>query len=215
MMNFSPLRNRRRLLALSFGLVAGVGLAARQSLAQDAGRWEASLFGGGSFGSRVSLAPTSETKIGIAPAWGLRVSYGITKAFMLETSYSHARPDLTTTNLSTGAVIGSPTAVNINTYELNGLFGWGRGRWKGYAGLGIGAMTLDPSSPTAALPGTTTRFTANAAVGTKYFFTDNFGVRLDARYRWKAAPSRVGTIICGSEGCHTFTTDIYSSAEVT
>jgi opacity protein-like surface antigen len=105
--------------------------------------------------------------------------------------------------------------VTVNTYEVNGLFGWGRGRWKGYAGLGIGAVTLDPAASTAALPGTTTRFAANAAVGTKYFFTDNLAFRLDGRYRWKAAPSHVGTIICGEEGCQPFRSDIYSSAEVT
>ncbi|HEV8118614.1 MAG TPA: DUF3943 domain-containing protein, partial [Thermoanaerobaculia bacterium] len=129
--------------------------------------------------------------------------------------YSHASPDLSSTNPATGLAIGTPTSVNINTYEVNGLFGWGRGRWKGYAGLGIGAMTLDPSSSTAALPGSTTRFAANAALGTKFFFTDNLAFRLDARYRWKAAPSHVGTVVCGSEGCHTFTTDLYSSAQVT
>ncbi|HKA36688.1 MAG TPA: DUF3943 domain-containing protein [Thermoanaerobaculia bacterium] len=201
-------------------LLAGTILAAPPAIAQEAGKWEFNLFGGGYFGSRIrltpaSLAPTAETKIGIAPAWGLRVSYGITRSFLLETSYSHSKPDITTTSLATGAVIGSPTEVSINTYELNGLYQWGRGRWKGYAGLGIGAMTLDPSSPTAALPDTTTRFTANVAAGTKYFFTDNFGVRLDARYRWTAAPRRLGTVVCGEEGCKPFETDIYSSAQVT
>src|SRR5580765_392451 len=94
-------KNLRRFLAGAF-LLAGAALAAPAAFAQEAGKWEVGLFGGGSFGTRVRLAPATETKIGIAPAWGLRVSYGITKAFMLETSYSHARPDLTTTSLNTG-----------------------------------------------------------------------------------------------------------------
>ena len=200
----------RRFLA-GTTLLACAALTAPAAFAQQDGRWEFNLFGGGSFGTRVSLTPSADTRIGIAPAWGLRVSYGITKAFALETSYSHASPDLSSTNPATGLPIGTPTSVNINTYEVNGLFGWGRGRWKGYAGLGIGAMTLDPSSSTAALPGSTTRFAANAAVGTKFFFTDNLAFRLDARYRWKAAPSHVGTVVCGGMGCHTFTTNIYSS----
>ncbi|HMF08325.1 MAG TPA: hypothetical protein VKJ00_04265, partial [Thermoanaerobaculia bacterium] len=147
-MRLRPFGNLRNVAALGIVFAAGIVLASSPALAQEAGRWEASLFGGGYFGSRISLAPNSETKIGMAPAWGLRVSYGISKSFMLETSYSHAHPNLTTTNLTTGAVIGSPTEVSVNTYEVNGLFGWGRGRWKGYAGLGIGAMTLDPSSST-------------------------------------------------------------------
>jgi hypothetical protein len=105
--------------------------------------------------------------------------------------------------------------VDVNTYEVNGLFGWGRGRMKGYFGIGAGAMTLDPSSPSAAIPGTTTRFSANVALGGKYFVTDNFGLRLDARYRWRVTGSRVGTVVCGETGCRTFTTNLYSSAEVT
>src|SRR5262249_31560083 len=60
-----------------------------------------------------------------------------------------------------------------------------------------------------------TRFTANIAIGGKFFLTDDLALRLDARYRWRVTDTRVGTILCGSEGCNTFTTNLYSSAEVT
>ena len=42
----------------------------------------------------------------------------------------------------------APTApVDVNTYEINGLYGFGSGRARGYMGLGVGAMTLHPFVP--------------------------------------------------------------------
>jgi opacity protein-like surface antigen len=105
--------------------------------------------------------------------------------------------------------------VDVNTYEVNGLFGWGRGRARGYFGIGAGAMTLDPSTPSIGLFDTSTRFAANVALGGKFYVSDNLAVRLDARYRWRVTPSRVSTVLCGETGCHTSTTNLYSGAEVT
>ncbi|HLN57708.1 MAG TPA: DUF3943 domain-containing protein, partial [Thermoanaerobaculia bacterium] len=207
--------NLGRLLAPSVILLLGVFLGGSPASAQEAGRWEASIFAGGSFGSRISLTPTADSKIGIAPVWGLRVSYGITRAFALETSFSHAAPDLTSKTPSAGSPIGTATTVDVNTYEVNGLFGWGRGRARGYFGIGAGAMTLDPSTPSIGLFDTSTRFAANVALGGKFFVTDNLALRLDGRYRWRVTPSRVATVLCGETGCHTFTTNLYSGAEVT
>ena len=204
------------ILAISLGLIAGLVLTPAPARAQGAGAWEVSLFGGGYFGSRISLTPTADTKLGIGPAWGLRVSFGIAKNFALETSYSHATPDLKSKIPGTETPIGTPTGVDVNTFSLDGLFGFGRGRLKGYAGIGLGFMNYDPSTPTAAMPESTTRFTANLTLGGKYYFTDNFGARLDARYQLRVAPSHVSTIVCGQElGCRTFTTNLYSSAEIT
>ena len=213
-MKFCPAM-RSRLLAASIILLLGAALGASPAAAQDAGQWEASIFAGGSFGSRISLTPTADSKLGIAPVWGLRFSYGITRAFALETSFSHAAPDLTSKTPSTGTPIGTATTVDVNTYEVNGLFGWGRGRARGYFGIGAGAMTLDPSTPSIGLFDTSTRFAANVALGGKFFVTDNLALRLDGRYRWRVTPSRVSTVLCGETGCRTFTTNLYSGAEVT
>ena len=209
----SRIRSCCRFLPVFAGLLAGAGIAV-PSLAQQAGGWEVNLFGGGSFGSRIYLTPTNDSKLGVAPAWGLRVSYGISKAFALEASFSHAHPDLKSKDPVTEVPLGAPIPVDVNSYEVNGLFGWGRGRWKGYFGIGAGFRTLDPSAPSEALPHSSSRFSANVALGGKYFVTDNFGFRLDGRYRWRAVPSHVGTVVCGEEGCHTFTTNLFSSAEV-
>ncbi|HEY6928090.1 MAG TPA: DUF3943 domain-containing protein [Thermoanaerobaculia bacterium] len=135
----------------------------------------------------------------------------MTRHFALETTFSHARPSLTSKDAVSGAILGPSSPVDVNTYEVNGLFGWGQGRTRGYFGLGFGAMHL--GLPQELGPGT--RFTANIAIGGKYFFTENLAARVDARYRWRVTDSRVGTTVCDSEGCHVFTTNLYSSAEVT
>src|SRR5215471_4300001 len=200
-------RVRRRAAPIFFA----AALCAGTLLAQSEGRWEASLFGGGYFGSRISLTPSTATEIGDTGAYGLRLSFGVTKHFALETTFSHARPSLTSKDLVTGASLGPSSSFDVSTYELNGLFGWGHGRTRGYFGLGFGAMHL--GLPQELDPGT--RLTANIAIGGKYFFTDDLAVRVDARYRWRVTDTRLGTVICGSEGCNAFTTNLYSSAEIT
>jgi Domain of unknown function (DUF3943)/Outer membrane protein beta-barrel domain len=192
-------------------LFAAAVLCAGTLFAQSDSRWEASLFGGGSFGSRISLTPSAASDIGDAGAYGLRLSFGVTRHFALETTFSHARPSLTSKDPVSGVSLGPSSSVDVSNYELNGLFGWGRGRARGYFGLGFGAMHL--GLPQELDPGT--RLTANFAIGGKFFFTDDLALRLDARYRWRVTDSRVGTVLCGSEGCQTFTTNLYSSAEVT
>src|SRR5215471_9317871 len=200
-------RVRRRAAPIFFA----AALCAGTLFAQSDSRWEASLFGGGYFGSRISLTPSTATEIGDTGAYGLRLSFGVTKHFALETTFSHARPSLTSKDPVSGASLGPSSSFDVNTYELNGLFGWGRGRTRGYFGLGFGAMHL--GLPQELDPGT--RFTANIAIGGKYFFTDDLALRLDARYRWRVTDTRVGTVVCGSEGCQPFTTNLYSSAEIT
>jgi len=192
-------------------LFAVLALGARALLAQSEGRWEASLFGGGYFGSRISLTPTAASVIGDTAAYGLRFSFGVTRNFALETTLSHAHPSLTSKDPNTGASLGPSSSFDVNTYELNGLFGWGHGRTRGYFGLGFGAMHL--GLPQELNPGT--RLSANIAIGGKYFFTDDLALRLDARYRWRVTETRLGTVVCGSEGCQPFTTNLYSSAEIT
>jgi hypothetical protein len=159
------------------------------------------------------LTAAQDTKIGIGGTWGLRLSYGISRAFALETSYSYSRPDLSSSSPVTGVPLGSPAPIGVRAFELNGLYGFGRGRLRGYAGLGAGIIDFDPPSGSSVESGS--RFAANIALGGKYFLTDAFALRLDARYRWRVTDSHVSTVLCGSEGCRTFTSDLYSSAEVT
>jgi hypothetical protein len=191
-------------------LLAALALAS-PAAAQDAGRLELGIFGGVSVGSRISLTQGSDIRIGDAGAFGLRGAWDVSRHFSLEASWSHARPTATARNPSTGATLGE-TAVNLETYELTALYNYGRGRVRGYFGLGAGVMSLDPVL--ADSTGSTARFTTSLSAGGKFFVTPAVALRLGGTYRFRATDDRISTVLCG-DGCKTYTTSFYSNAELT
>ncbi len=191
-------------------LLAALALAA-PAAAQDAGRFEFGIFGGVSIGSRISLTPGSDIRIGDAGAFGLRGAYDFNRHFALEASWSHARPTATTRNPTTGATLGE-TAVNLDTYEITALYNYGHGRVRGYFGLGAGVMSIDPVL--AASTGSTARFTTSLSAGGKWFMTPGVALRLGGAYRFRATDDRISTVLCG-DGRKTYTTSFYSNAELT
>ena len=191
-------------------LLATLALAA-PAAAQDAGRFELGVFGGVSIGSRISLTQGSDIRIGDAGAFGLRGAWDVSRHFSLEASWSHARPTATTHNPTTGAALGE-TAVTLDTYELTALYNYGRGRMRGYFGLGAGVMSIDPVL--ADSTGSSTRFTTSLSAGGKWFMTPGVALRLGGAYRFRATDNRVSTVLCG-DGCKTYTTSFYSNAELT
>ena len=96
---------------------------------------------------------------------------------------------------------------------MSALYNYGRGRARGYFGLGAGVMDLSPVL--AASTGSSARFTASLSAGAKVFVTPRVALRFDGTYRLRASDSRVSTVLCGEDGCKTFTTNFYSSAELT
>ena len=180
--------------------------------AQDVGRFEFGIFGGASIGSRISLTPGSDIRIGDAGAFGLRGAYDLSRHFALEAKFSHTRPTAVTKNPSTGATLGE-TAVDINTYELTALYNYGKGRVRGYFGLGAGAMDFSPVL--AASTGSSARFTTSLSAGAKFFVAPRVALRVDGTYRFRVTDNRVSTVLCGESGCKPFTTSFYSSAELT
>ncbi|MCM3875219.1 MAG: DUF3943 domain-containing protein, partial [Thermoanaerobaculia bacterium] len=180
--------------------------------AQDVGRFEFGIFGGASIGSRISLTPGSDIRIGDAGAFGLRGAYDLGRHFALEATFSHTRPTAVTKSPSTGATLGE-TPVDVNTYELSALYNYGKGPVRGYFGLGAGVMDFNPVL--AASSGSSARFTVSFGAGGKYFVTNRVALRLDGRYRLRATDSRVSTVLCGEDGCKPFTTSFYSNAELT
>jgi hypothetical protein len=195
-------------------LLAGAAGEAAPAVAQDTGRWEVGAFAGGYFGSRIYQGPATDIQIGDAPAFGLRGAFNVDRTFSLELTLSRASPRLVAVNPSTGASLAPTAPVDVNTYEISGLYGFGSGRVRGYMGLGVGAMTLHPFVP-GVETSPDTRFVANVALGGKFFLGERLALRADARYRWRSASPGTGSVICGSHGCYGFTTDLYSSAEVT
>jgi len=75
-------------------------------------------------------------------------------------------------------------------------------------------MTLHPYVPGVATK-PDTRLVVNAALGGKVYLSDRLALRVDGRYRWRSSSPGTASIVCGTLGCYGFTTDLYSSAEVT
>ncbi|MGH9398755.1 MAG: DUF3943 domain-containing protein [Thermoanaerobaculia bacterium] len=187
-------------------LTAAIAFLALPALSQERPRWEIGAFGGGYFGSRISLTPTADTRIENGPTFGLRGAFALNQRFRLETSLSRASVRVASFDPATGSALAPSRPGRVATYELDLLYGFGSRRVRGYFGLGAGAMTL---------PSLGTRFAGNVAVGGEFFLDERLGLRIDGRYRWRASDRRVGTVVCESAGCFPFTTSLISSAEAT
>jgi hypothetical protein len=182
---------------------------------ESKGRWELTAFGGGFLGTRVYTSEEVNVMTATAPVYGVRVGYGLTRVFTLEAGWSHASTHLEPRNPETDERAGADSPLTMNTWELEGLFNIGSGPLVGYLGIGAGVMTLSPNVPSLDHTGGTSAFEANIAAGGKYFFTDSFAFRADARYRWRTGDNRLATTVCGSLGCKPFDTNLYSSVELT
>ncbi len=187
-------------------------IVAGPSRAQSAGRWEFGLFGGGSFGTRIFLDPSSDVRIGRSFTYGLRGAYEVSRSFSLEAAFSRTRGKLDTLDAVSGEPRTPSARIDITTYELDSLFGFGRGAARGYLGLGAGAMTLHPDVGGVANE-VQTRFSANIALGGKLALGENVVLRADARYRFRE--SSRSALVCGPAGCYGFSTGLTSSAEIT
>jgi hypothetical protein len=194
-------------------LFAGVLFDPSPSVAQDAGRWEVGAFGGGFFGSRIFLNDEADIQIGHSRAYGLRGAFSVNRSFSLEASISHSSSRIDAIEPSTGASLAPSAPIDVTVYEVNGLYGFGHGRTRGYMGLGVGAMTLHPFV-SGVNTEADTRPVINIALGVKFFLSERFALRLDGRYRFRSASPGTGSVICGSTGCYGFTSDVYSSSEV-
>jgi len=187
-------------------------LIALPALSQEAppepapSRWEIGGFGGGYFGTRISLTNEADTRIGNGPSLGLRGAYALDQHFRLEATLSRASVNVQSFHPFTSNPLGAGTPGHVGTYELNLMYGFGLRKARLSLGFGAGAMTL---------PGLGTGFEANVAAAVELPLDDHFALRVDGRYRWRESNRRVGTIVCEDVGCLPFTTSLYSSAEVT
>ncbi|MEO6324733.1 MAG: DUF3943 domain-containing protein [Thermoanaerobaculia bacterium] len=182
--------------------------------AQETGHWEAGVSSGVYLGTRIYLDPATDLQIGDSPSFGLRGAYDIDRSFSLEGSYSHTRGHVTAKDPATGDPLAPSARLDVDSYDLTGLYRFGSGKFRGHAGLGIGAMSLRPFVADIATQDGT-RFSVNIALGGKFFLNENLALRADARYRLRNARSRTGAVVCGTLGCYGFTTNLYSSTELT
>lgn len=201
----------RRLLGAA--LLTAATLAGREAAAQDAGPFEVSLVGGASFGSRVLTTSSTEVRIGNSGLWGLRVAWAASPSFRIEAAWASASADLLSRDPSVDGSYAETGSVDTGAFDLDAHYDFGAGSTRGTFGVGLGAMTISPVLES--LADSETRFTVNVAAGVRHFFTPHLAVRVDGRYRWRDGRTRIGTIVCSEEECYPFTTNWYSSAELT
>ncbi len=209
-----PMRPIVLVEALGRGLGAAalaVSLAA-PAVAQDR-PWEVTLVGGAAFGSRVVTLQDLETRIDTAGLAGVRVARALNRSFRLEAGWTHTSADLVSRDPSAGEPYRKSGEVDTDCFELDVFYEFGGAATRGYFGLGAGAMSISPPVPT--LSESQTRFAANAAVGLRQALGSRFALRVEGRYRWRDGKSRVGTIYCGEGECVPFTTNWYTSEELT
>ena len=194
-------------------LLAALAFAA-PALAQDAPRFELTLVGGAGYGSRVRTFPTEETRVAASGLAGLRLGYAVSPSFRLEAGWTRTSADLLSRDPSAGEPYGKVGEVETDAWELNAFYDFGGASTRGYLGIGAGAMSISPAQP--GLGSADTAFAANVAVGVRQALGLRFAVRAEGRYRWRDGKTRIGTVLsCDAEECRVFTTNWYSSAELT
>ncbi len=191
--------------------LASISSAARKIVTP----WSATVFAGGFFGTRVFTGPDLNVFMASAPTYGLRLGHEFTSVFSLEAGWSRATTKLEPKDPESGGLVAPTATATVNTYELNGLFGFGRPSVRGYVGVGAGAQDIHPSVPSLDNGGETTRFVGNVALGGFFYLSRQLALRADGRYRWRASENHIGAITCDSKGCTEYATNLFSSAEVT
>ncbi len=109
--------------------------------------------------------------------YGLSLGFALTQGLQLELFWSHQESDLVEEG---GFVFGdfTLTELDIDYYHAGVLYQWGGGQFHPFIAGSLGVTELDPGDP---LLGSESRFSVGVGGGVKVLFTDNFGLRVEAR----------------------------------
>ena len=177
----------RKLALFLAPLAAALACAAPASAQDRTGTVEISPFGGAAFGgslytNAVPVPYDRKLDVGDAGTYGLRVAYNFNRYAGIELGWAHAKAGLFT---GPSGAFTPQTRIGdfeTDTFELNGVFSFGRGRVVPYVTVGGGAnrMQLRTQGYTSA---TETRFVGNLGLGAKFWITPHVGLRLEGRIR--------------------------------
>jgi outer membrane beta-barrel protein len=160
---------------------------AAPALAQQAGTQEVHAYAGALFGDDATDRQISgqTPKLDDDLTFGLRYGYNVTDALGIELSAGHSPNALT-------QVAGGDIDLDLTTLDLDAVWNFNNGtKFLPYvlAGVGYASADLDrrvvgtvAGQPVALADDE--GFTLNAGVGAKYFLTDRFIIRAEARYRY-------------------------------
>jgi opacity protein-like surface antigen len=129
--------------------------------------------------------------------YGLILDFGFNKGYQLEVSYT--RQD---TRMSFIDSTGADTElfdVAVEYIQVGALLGVKKGRTLTFSSFSMGFTHLNPKGVDAT---SDWRFSLAIGVGTKIYFTDHVGIRLQGRLMPTFIP--VGKdLFCGDDGCYT------------
>jgi outer membrane beta-barrel protein len=173
--------------------VAALGTLALQAVpalaqgAPGAGKQEIDVYAGQLFGDDLTDRQVSgqTPQLDDDITYGLRYGYSITDALGIEISAGRSQSSVT--NLTGGDI-----DLDLTTVDLDAVWNFNNGtRFHPYVLAGVGYASADLDRP---IVGTVNAqpvtikddqgFTLNAGLGAKYFITDNFLIRAEARYRY-------------------------------
>ena len=115
--------------------------------------------------------------------YGLRLGYNATARLEPEIQWSHTETSVTS---------HPPEALTVDFFVAGVNYNFSAGQFRPYVSVGLGAGLFDGLNYSQH-----TLFTTSFAVGGKYFFTPNLGLRLEAR-GYASKPDSIIKVSCGS-----------------
>jgi outer membrane beta-barrel protein len=171
----------------AFGTLAFQALPALAQGAPAAGQQEVDVYAGELFGDDLTDRQVSgqTPKLDDDVTFGVRYGYSISDALGIEVSAGRTPTSVT-------QLAGGDIDLDLTTIDVDAVWSFNSGtRFYPYvlAGVGYASADLDRSivGTVGAQPVTIKDdqgFTLNAGLGAKYFITDNFLIRAEARYRY-------------------------------
>ncbi len=109
--------------------------------------------------------------------YGLSLGFAVTRDFQVEIFWSHQESDL----VAEGDFFFGDfplTDLDIDYYHVGVIYQWGAGQFRPFIAGSLGVTELDPGDP---VLDSESRFSIGVGAGAKVFFTQNFGLRFEAR----------------------------------
>lgn len=178
----------KKMSVVGLGVAAALALSAGTASAQAReGTQELHVYAGQLFGDDLTDVRVSGRKPELDDdvTFGVRYGYNFTNNWGIEVSLGHSP------NSAIG-VGGGDIDLDLTTLDVDAVYNFNTGsKFVPYVLAGVGYAAADLDRPiTGVVNGRTVSidddegFTANAGIGAKYYATDRFLVRLEARYRY-------------------------------
>jgi hypothetical protein len=161
-------------------------------------RFEIAVFGGYQFGGKWDVLLNNQPgTLDIADHGSYGMAFDVRVRPGVLTEFLYIRQPTTLYFQPLGGVRGELFPMHVAYYQLGGLYEVPQGRFRPFAGLGVGGTHFNPKE---AGRGSEWRFSTNVSVGFRAFVTERVGLRgqfhLLIPFQWSG-----GGMFCGGGGC--------------